>query len=47
MALRGDAEEQIAAVLTRKELGTLNRLLRKLLLHAEQNASPGMIVTTQ
>lgn len=35
MALRGVAEEQLAGTLSRKELGTLNRLLRKLVLHAE------------
>lgn len=35
MALRGSAEEDLAGALTRKELGSLNRLLKKLLLHAE------------
>jgi DNA-binding MarR family transcriptional regulator len=37
MALRGEAEEELAGVLSRRELATLNRLLRKLLLHAEQS----------
>lgn len=35
MGMRGAAEEDLAGALTRKELGSLNRLLRKLLLHAE------------
>jgi DNA-binding MarR family transcriptional regulator len=35
MARRGDAEERLAGALTRKELGTLNRLLRKMVLQAE------------
>ena len=35
MALRGTAEEELAAVLTRKELASLNRLLKKLTLHTE------------
>ena len=37
MALRGDAEERLAGALTRKELGTLNRLLRKMVLQAESD----------
>lgn len=39
MQLRGGTEEELAGALTRKELATLNRLLRKLLLRAE--GSPG------
>jgi DNA-binding MarR family transcriptional regulator len=35
MALRGTAEDEMAAVLTRRELATLNRLLKKLNLHVE------------
>jgi DNA-binding MarR family transcriptional regulator len=35
MALRGTAEDELAAALTRRELVTLNRLLRKLALHVE------------
>jgi len=35
MALRGHAEDELAAALTRRELATLNRLLRKLNLHVE------------
>jgi DNA-binding MarR family transcriptional regulator len=37
MQLRGDAEEKMAATLTRKELATLNRLLKKMALHVEAN----------
>ena len=39
MALRGTAEDELAAALTRKELVTLNRLLRKLTLNAENAGS--------
>ena len=39
MAVRGDAEEHLAAALTPKELTTLNRLLKKLVLRAEGEAS--------
>jgi DNA-binding MarR family transcriptional regulator len=35
MALREDSEKQLASALTPKELATLNRLLKKLTLHAE------------
>ena len=35
MALRGTAEEELAAALTRKELATLNRLMKKLTLQVE------------
>lgn len=35
MALREDAEKDLAGALTRKELATLNRLLKKLTLHVE------------
>ncbi len=35
MALRGDAEEDLATALTRKELVTLNRLLKKMALKIE------------
>lgn len=35
MALRGTAEDELGATLTRRELVTLNRLLRKLSLHVE------------
>lgn len=35
MNLRGSAEEQAAAALSRKELVTLNRLLKKITLHIE------------
>jgi len=38
MQLRGGAEEELAGALTRKELETLNRLLRKLLLRAEESS---------
>jgi len=38
MQLRGGAEEQLASALTRKELEKLNRLLRKLLLRAEESS---------
>jgi DNA-binding MarR family transcriptional regulator len=38
MQLRGGAEEELASALTRKELETLNRLLRKLLLGAEETS---------
>ena len=36
MSMRGDAEDDLATALTRKELITLNRLLKKLTLHVEQ-----------
>ena len=39
MALRGNAEEELATALTRKELATLNRLLKKLTLHVEGQAA--------
>ena len=35
MALRGSAEDDLATALTRKELATLNRLMKKLALHVE------------
>ena len=35
MTLRGSAEDELGAALTRRELVTLNRLLRKLNLHVE------------
>ena len=35
MAVRGNAEDELAAALTRRELTTLNKLLRKLTLHVE------------
>jgi DNA-binding MarR family transcriptional regulator len=35
MALRGSAEDELGAALTRRELASLNRLLRKLNLHVE------------
>jgi DNA-binding MarR family transcriptional regulator len=35
MALRGSAEEELGAALSRRELTTLNRLLKKLTLHVE------------
>lgn len=35
MSQRGVAEDELAAALTRKELATLNRLLKKLTLHIE------------
>lgn len=35
MAVRGAAEEELATALTRRELATLNRLLKKLTLHVE------------
>ena len=35
MSLRGSAEEELATALTRKELATLNRLLKKLTLKVE------------
>lgn len=38
MALRGHAEDDLAAALTPKELATLNRLLKKLTLQAEARA---------
>jgi DNA-binding MarR family transcriptional regulator len=38
MALRGTTEEELAAALSRKELVTLNRLLKKLTLHVEARA---------
>ena len=37
MAPRGHAEDALAAALTRKELATLNRLLKKLTLHIEKD----------
>jgi DNA-binding MarR family transcriptional regulator len=40
MALRGTAEDELAAALTRKELVTLNRLLRKMTLLVESDESP-------
>ena len=40
MALRGDAETDLTGALTRKELATLNRLLKKLTLHVEKPAPP-------
>jgi len=38
MDLRGHAEEELATVLTRKELATLNRLLKKMTLQIETEA---------
>lgn len=38
MQLRGGAEEDLAGALSRTELATLNRLLRKLLLRAEESS---------
>lgn len=38
MALRGKAEEELFAVLSAKELGTLNRLLKRLTLTIESDA---------
>ena len=35
MSLRGSAEDEVAQVLTRRELDTLNRLLKKMTLHIE------------
>ena len=35
MAMRGSAEDELATALTRKELATLNRLMKKLALHVE------------
>jgi ribosomal protein S2 len=35
MELRGTAEDELAAALTRRELVSLNRLLKKLNLHLE------------
>jgi DNA-binding MarR family transcriptional regulator len=40
MDLRGTAEDELAAALTRRELVTLNRLLKKLNLLIESDASP-------
>ena len=40
MELRGTAEDELAAVLTRRELATLNRLLKKLNLVIESDDSP-------
>jgi DNA-binding MarR family transcriptional regulator len=40
MELRGTAEDELAAALTRKELVTLNRLLKKMTLLVEGDASP-------
>jgi DNA-binding MarR family transcriptional regulator len=39
MELRGTAEEELAGALSRRELATLNRLLKKLTLHVEQSRS--------
>lgn len=39
MRLRGGAEEYLAGALSRTELATLNRLLRKLLLRAEESSA--------
>ena len=36
MDLRGHAEDELATVLTRKELATLNRLLKKMTLQIER-----------
>ncbi|HEX7739990.1 MAG TPA: MarR family transcriptional regulator [Marmoricola sp.] len=36
MQLRGHSEDEVATVLTEKELATLNRLLKKLTLHIEE-----------
>lgn len=43
MELRGTAEDELASALTRRELATLNRLLKKLTLHVEHpdSQSPG------
>ncbi|MGD9959062.1 MarR family winged helix-turn-helix transcriptional regulator [Nocardioides sp.] len=38
LAIRGAAEDDLAAALTRKELATLNRMLKKLTLHIEAGA---------
>jgi DNA-binding MarR family transcriptional regulator len=40
MELRGTAEDELAAALTRRELVTLNRLLKKLTLHVESRDEP-------
>jgi len=40
MALRGNAEDELAGALSRRELASLNRLLKKLALHIEAG-SPG------
>jgi DNA-binding MarR family transcriptional regulator len=40
MELRGTAEDELAAALTRRELVTLNRLLKKMTLLVESDASP-------
>ena len=40
MALRGSAEDELGAALSRRELVTLNRLLRKLNLHVEGLQQP-------
>jgi DNA-binding MarR family transcriptional regulator len=40
MDLRGTAEDELATALTRRELVTLNRLLKKLTLMIESDASP-------
>jgi DNA-binding MarR family transcriptional regulator len=37
MSLRGTAEDELASALTRRELVTLNRLLKKLTLHVEES----------
>lgn len=40
MSLRGTAEDELASALTRRELTSLNRLLRKLTLHVEESGDP-------
>lgn len=40
MGLRGRAEDEVATVLTPRELTTLNRLLKKMTLHIEQTRRP-------
>jgi hypothetical protein len=40
MELRGTAEDELAGALTRRELVTLNRLLKKLTLLIESDRSP-------
>ena len=40
MALRGNAEDELAGALSRRELVTLNRLLKKLTLHIEAGSRP-------
>lgn len=41
MALRGRAEEQLFAALSEREIGTLNRLLKKLTAAIEGGADKG------